>query len=59
MTNLKNSETRVTIGESRTLTMKKYDGYHGYQRRDGKIYHVALSDMSIILGIYTNLFRVT
>ena len=59
MTNPKDSETRVTIGDSGTIIMKKCDGWHSYQRRDGKLHHVTLSDTSVIPGVHANLFHVT
>ena len=57
MTNLKDSETRFTVGDSRTLTGKKCGDWHGYQRRDGKLHRVMLSNTYVIPGLYENNFR--
>ena len=47
MTNLKDAKTRVTIGYRRKLTGKKHGDWHGYQRYDGKLYRVILSNMAV------------
>ena len=39
MTNLKESKTRVTVGDSKTITGTKGVNWHGYQRRDRKFHH--------------------
>ena len=58
MENLNNSKTRVTIGYSITLTNIECGVWHSYNRRDGKIYDVKLSSMTVILGLQANLFSV-
>ena len=55
-TNLHNTKTQVTIGDSGTLTRKKRGDWHGYQKCDGILHHVTLFDMEIIPGLHTNLF---
>ena len=40
--NLKDYKTRVTVGDSRTLTITIPDNWHEYQIRDRKFYHVKL-----------------
>ena len=53
MTNSQNSETQVTIGYSRTITRTKHGNWHGYQRRDGKILYLTLSNTAVILVLNT------
>ena len=36
MTNLQETKTQVTIGDSRTLTGEKSGDWHGYHRREVK-----------------------
>ena len=55
MTNLHDSKTRVTVGDSGALTCTKCGNWHGYEKHDGKIHHVALSDTAIITGLRENL----
>ena len=55
MTSLKDSKTRVTIGDSRTLTGEKCGNCRGYQRRDGKLHHVKLSNIAVIPVPYVNI----
>ena len=55
MMNLKDAETRVTIGDSRTLNGTKRGDCHGYQKRDGKIHCKTLSDAAIITGLDENI----
>ena len=59
MINLKGAKTRVTVGDSRTLTRTKQGIQKGYQRREGKIHNVTLSNMDVISGLYGNIFSVT
>ena len=42
MTNLKDSGTRDTVGDSRALTGTKHGDWNSYRIRDRKIYHVRL-----------------
>ena len=42
MTNLKDVETRVSIGDSITITGTKRGNWHGYQIRDGKLHGTTL-----------------
>ena len=58
ITNLKDAKTRVTVGDSRTLTGGKGGNWHGYQRHAGKIHCVMLSNADIVSGLHVNLFRV-
>ena len=50
MKNLRDAETRVTIGDSGTLTRIKHSDFSGYQKSDRKLHHVTLSDTSVIPG---------
>ena len=59
MINLKGAKLQVTVRDSRTPTGIKHGNWHGYQRRDGKIHHLTLSNMAIILGLHINIYRVT
>ena len=59
MTNLKDVEKQVAIGDSRTLTGTKHGDWHSYQRREGKHHHMTSSNMFVILGLYANLFSMT
>ena len=45
MTNLKDTETKVTVVDSTTLTRTKCGDRHGYQTRYGKIHHVTTSSI--------------
>ena len=58
MTNLRNSKTFVNIGDSGTPNVTKRGVWHVYQKRDGKIHHLMLSDMALIIGLHVNLFSV-
>ena len=57
ITNVKDTKTRVTVGDSRTLTGQKCVKWHDHQRSDIKFHCVSLSNMTVIPGLYTNLFR--
>ena len=59
MMKLKDSETRVTVGDIITLMGKKCGDCRGYQKIDGKIHHMTLSDTAWIPGLNTNTFSVT
>ena len=59
MFKIKEVETRFTVGDSTTLTGTERENYHGYKICDGKLHHVKLSDMAIITGLNTNIFRLT
>ena len=56
MTKLKDAEMRVTVRNSKTLTKQKRGDWHRYQRRDGKVHHVTLTNTSGIPGLHVNLF---
>ena len=58
MKNLRDVETRVIIGYSGILTGGKGGNWHGYQKREGEIYLVILSDTALIPGLHKNLFSV-
>ena len=59
MSNLHNAEKRVTIGDSGKLTGEKLGVCIRYQKLDGKLHHVTLSNTYVIIGPYANVFRVT
>ena len=59
ITNLKDSETRVTVGYIRTLTGKKRVDWNGYKRCNGKLYHVTLTNTDVIPDRHSNLFILT
>ena len=59
MMNLKDEETLVTVGDSRTLTGIKHGNLHGCHKPDRKICRVTLSYVSIIPVLHTNIFTVT
>ena len=59
MTNLKDAETQVTVGYSRNITGIKCGDWNGYQRRDGTLHHMTLSNMIIIPGLHANIFSMT
>ena len=52
MTNLNDTETRVTIGASRNLTGTKRVDRHGYQSLSRKLNHVMSSNTDIIPGLH-------
>ena len=58
MTNFRDAETQVTVGDSRNITSTKRGNYNDYQRRDGKIHRVTLSNTSLTTGLHKNLFGV-
>ena len=58
LTNLHDAETRVTVGDSRTLNRTKHCNLHGYQKRDGKLDYMMLYDTDVILVLLTNIFGV-
>ena len=59
MTNLKNDEIQVTIGDSRNLTGKNRGNWNVYERHARKLHCVTLSNTSVIASLNTNLSRVT
>ena len=59
MTNLKNDETRVTVGDNRTLTGTKGGDWNRYKRREGKTHNMTLSNTDVITGLKSNLFSMT
>ena len=59
MTNLKDAETIVTVGDRKTLTVTKCGDWLGWQKRDKKLHYFMLTNRSIIPCIHTNLFSVT
>ena len=59
MTNLRDSETRFTVGESRTLTGTKYGNWNGCQIHDGQIHWVKLSNAAVIPGLHKNIISIT
>ena len=59
MKNLKDTEIRVTIGDSRTLAITKHGDWHGYQILDRNLHRMTLTNTDAIPGIHTNVFSVT
>ena len=59
MLNLKDAETRVTVGESRSLTGTKRGNCHGDRICDRKLHRVTLSNTAVIIGLHTNILCVT
>ena len=57
--NLRDSKKRITLGYSGTLTNTKCGNWNGYHRRDTKLYCMTLSNIYVIPGLHTKLFRVT
>ena len=55
ITNLKDSEIRVTVGDSITLTREK----RGYNSHDGKLHCMKFSNMAVISGLHANFFSLT
>ena len=58
MTNLKETKTKFTVGYRKTITGTKHGDWHGWQKHNGKLHHVILTNMAVILGLYANLFRI-
>ena len=56
MKNLRDTETRVTVGDSGTLTNTKHVNWHGYQKRDVKLHHVTLFDSAAVPDLHKKLF---
>ena len=59
MTNLEDANTRVTAGDSRTFYGGKRGDWNSYQRYEEILHHVVLSNMVLLTGLYTILFRAT
>ena len=59
ITNLKNVETQVTVGDSITITREKLRNWKDYLRDDGKIHGITLSNTAIIPVLYANICSVT
>ena len=59
MTNLKETETKVTIGDRKNLTRKKCGDWSGWQKDNRKLHHVTLTNTAAISALYANLFNVT
>ena len=55
MMNITDAITRVTKENSRILTGTKCDGWHRYQRCDGKIHSVTFYIMDVIPGLRANI----
>ena len=58
MMNLKDSEIRVNIGGSRTLTRTNRGNWHGCQKCDRKLHCVTLTNAALIPGLHANIFNV-
>ena len=59
MTNLKDTKTRVTVGDSRKFTRKKRGDWHGWKKRDLKPHRVTLKNTAVITGLHANTPSVT
>ena len=59
MTNIKDTKTKVTVGDRKTLTGTKRVDWHFCHKRNGKLHDVTLTNMAVITGLYVNLFSVT
>ena len=59
MTNLKDSETRVTLGDIIILTRKTHENWHDWQKHDGKLCLVTLKNIAVIRDIQANIFSLT
>ena len=59
MTNLRDAETRVTIGDTRTLTGKKRGNWYIYQRRGIKLHCVTLFNTELFPGLHAYLFNLS
>ena len=58
MTNLKDAETRVTVGDSIKLTGTNHGNWHGWQKCDGQLHCVTFKNTAIIPGLHENIFSV-
>ena len=54
MTNLNDTETKVTVGDRKTLTEKKYGNWNSLQKRNGKQHHVTSINTAVIIGLHAN-----
>ena len=59
MTNLKDSETKVTVGDRKNLTGTKPRDWNSWQEHNGKLHRATLKNTAEIPGLHANLFRVT
>ena len=59
MTNLRNAETRVTKGDSRTLTGTKRGDWYGCHKHGVNLHCVTLYGMVVIPGLHEILFSMT
>ena len=59
MTNLKDTKTRVTLGDSIPITSKKRGDWYGYDKEDEKLHRVDLYNMAVITGLHVNICRMT
>ena len=59
MKNLKDTETKVTVGNRKNLTGTKCGDWHGWQKFNRKIHHATLTNTAIITGLHENPFIVT
>ena len=58
MTNLKDTKTKVTVGDRKTLTGTKKGDWHGWQKRDRKLHYVKLTNIEVISDLHENLLSV-
>ena len=58
ITKLKDTRTRVTIWDRRTLTGTKHGNWHDWNKRSRKLHPVTLTNMVVIPCLHPNLFNV-
>ena len=59
MTNLKDTETKVTVGDRKTLTRTKYGDWHVWHKCDRKLQYQKLTNRAVIPCLHTKIFSVT
>ena len=53
MSNLRNAETIVTVGDSETITGTKCGNWHQYHKHDGKLYCAMFSNTTELPRIHS------
>ena len=56
---VKDTKTKVTVGDCRTLTEKKHSDWHIWYKRNKKLHSVTLKNTAAIPGLHANLFIMT
>ena len=59
MMNLKDTKTKVTVGDCKNLTVTKRGDWHDWKKYNTKLHHVMLKNMDVISGLHADLFSVT